>query len=91
MTYLERTMQPTADRILLEVIKEESVQGIILPELAMRKAGEPFVGVAVAIGPECEFVQVGDMVLFLGGVQVWNRKDHLALIKEFDIIAVHGE
>ncbi len=92
-------IQPLADRILVEPVKEDEVSkgGIIIPDTAKEK---PQQGEILAVGPG-KFdedgekrialdVQVGDRVLFpkYGGTEIKIEGEKLLIMKETDILAV---
>lgn len=61
--------QPTADHVLVDKVQtaEQTPGGILIPEQiarSMDRRHPSCYGVAVAVGPDCQTVKEGDVVLF---------------------------
>ncbi len=78
---------PLNNRILVRRAKAaDKVSGLIVPEAAKKKMNQ---GEALAVGPECKGVQVGDTILFgsySGAMVELNGEELLMLFMD----EVHG-
>lgn len=83
-------LKPMNDRVIVKRQEEAPLSTIIqVPDSAKEK---PLRGIVHAVGPKCEHVKVGDMVVFgkyTGNDIKHDGVDYLA-IKEEDIFAVVG-
>ncbi len=83
------TIQPLADRLVIEQVQAEEVSasGIILPDSAKEKPSE---GKVLAIGKDVEEVKVGDVVLYAkyGPTEVKVDGKEVVLAKEEDILGI---
>ena len=83
------TIQPLADRLVIEQVQAEEVSasGIILPDSAKEKPSE---GKVLAVGKDVEEVKVGDVVLYAkyGPTEVKVDGKEVVLAKEEDILGI---
>jgi chaperonin GroES len=93
-------IQPTADRVVVEVHSEPEVSkgGIIIPATAAEK---PQIGTAVDVGPGIfengvrvpMEVQQGDVVFFgkYSGIEIEMAESKYLIMRESDILAIQRE
>ena len=83
------TIQPLADRLVIEQVEAEEVSaaGIILPDSAKEKPSE---GKVLAVGRDVKEVKVGDVVLYAkyGPTEVKVDGKEVVLAKEEDILGI---
>ncbi len=83
------TIQPLADRLVMEQVQAEEVSasGIILPDSAKEKPSE---GKVLAVGKDVEEVKVGDVVLYAkyGPTEVKVDGKEVVLAKEEDVLGI---
>ncbi|MDQ5943296.1 MAG: chaperonin GroES [Patescibacteria group bacterium] len=83
------SLQPLADRIVLEQIEseEKTSSGIILPDSAKEKPEQAKV---IAIGPDVKGIKVGEVVLYTkyGPNEVKVDGNEYLIVKEEDVMAI---
>ena len=83
------SLQPLADRIVLEQVEseEKTSSGIILPDSAKEKPEQAKV---VAVGPDVKELKTGDMVLYTkyGPNEVKVDGKEYLVVKEEDVLAI---
>ncbi len=83
------SLQPLADRIVLEQVEseEKTSSGIILPDSAKEKPEQAKV---VAVGPDVKELKTGDMVLYTkyGPNEVKVDGQEYLVVKEEDVLAI---
>jgi len=83
------SLQPLADRIVLEQIEseEKTSSGIILPDSAKEKPEQAKV---IAIGPDVKGVKVGEVVLYTkyGPNEAKVDGKEYLIVKEEDVMAI---
>lgn len=83
------SLQPLADRIVLEQVEseEKTSSGIILPDSAKEKPEQAKV---VAVGPDVKGLKTGDMVLYTkyGPNEVKVDGNEYLIVKEEDVMAI---
>ena len=86
-------VEALGDRVLVQRKNPETVTkgGIILAEASQE---EPVEGTVFAIGPECKYIKVGDVILMppFAGNQVTLRGNQFSILPEEDImLRIHEE
>lgn len=83
------SLQPLADRIVLEQVEseEKTSSGIILPDSAKEKPEQAKV---VAVGPDVKELKTGDLVLYTkyGPNEVKVDGKEYLVVKEEDVLAI---
>lgn len=83
------SLQPLADRIVLEQVEseEKTSSGIILPDSAKEKPEQAKV---IAVGPDVKELKTGDMVLYTkyGPNEVKVDGKEYLVVKEEDVMAI---
>ena len=83
------TIQPLADRLVIEQVEAEEVSaaGIILPDSAKEKPSE---GKVLAVGKDVKEVKLGDVVLYAkyGPTEIKVDGKEVVLAKEEDILGI---
>lgn len=86
------SIRPVRDLVMVSPIVRENktASGIILDDKSNTKQQH---GVVVAVGPECEYVSVGDTILpeWNKGTMVNDQGTEYVLIPETSVIAILGD
>jgi len=83
------SMKPLGRRVVLIVDAPEEVleSGIIIPDIAQKA---PLQGTIIAVGEDCEWVAIGDRILFsrYTGTEVLISKESFVVMLEEELLCV---